>query len=502
MLRLERLAGRLRDERGVALVMAIGIILVMALSTVAMIEFTSSGSRTSSISRSYTIAQALAEAGVNDAQARLNDPANNATSPSLLTGAVACPDGVVRCFESGYDGGTTRWFGTFNVASSVWTITSWGLTRNPTDASLTLKRVLRVTTPIVADSTQPYNGTAWNYVLATGTSDSTSCDVTINENAWVDVDLYVEGNLCLDNNGGVIQPDDAKPVELIVHGKIRFANHGHIGMSVSDPIAKAYVGGGCTTSLSQAGHACTTADEFYVTDYTPTPTNVTVPVADYNGYYAVAKPGPNFPCTTATGPVPTWDNDTNLNLATAGSAPTFNLTPATQSYSCKYDQNGVTAGELTWNHVTKRLTVRGVMYYDGSMTASGATIVYDGAATIYLTGTMSFAENTKLCAVNVGTACDFDTWDPGSEMLIFVANGGSNVNSVVIDNGTHFQGGFLAKNTVDLGNTSQVEGPMIAEHLSIKQNVTLKPLPTVTDLPLGAPGNPNTHATPTAPRYG
>jgi hypothetical protein len=87
-------------------------------------------------------------------------------------------------------------------------------------------------------------------------------------------------------------------------------------------------------------------------------------------------------------------------------------------------------------------------------------------------------------------------------MLIFVVNGGSSTNSVIMDNGTHFQGGFQAKNTVDLSNLVTVEGPMIAERLSIKQNVTFKPLPTITDLPLGAPGNPNTHATPTAPRYG
>jgi Tfp pilus assembly protein PilX len=502
VLNLARLAARLRDERGVAMVMAIGITLVLAMSTMAMIEFTSSGSRTSSLSRSSSIAQSLAEAGINDAQARLNDPANNALTPSLLTGTVACPNGVAACFESAYDGGTTRWYGTFNAAASVWTITSWGLTRNPTDGTLTVQRVIRATTAVVADPTQPYNGTAWNYVLATGTSNSTTCDVIVNENAWIDVDFYIQGNLCLDNNGGVIEPDHAKPVELIVHGKVEFENHGHVGLSTTDRISKAKIGGGCTTNINHAGHVCTTADDFYVGEYTQIPTQINAPVPDYAGWYATAKPGPRFPCTTATGPVPTWDNDTTLNLATAGSAPTFNLTPSTQSYSCKYEQNGATVGELTWSHTTKRLTIRGVMYFDGSMTASGATIVYDGSATIYLTGTITFANDTIFCAVNVGTACDFNTWDPSSEMLIFVANGGSNVNSVVINNGTHFQGGFQAKNTVDVGNVSTIEGPMIAQHLSIKQNVTFKPLPTVTDLPLGAPGNPNTHATPTAPRYG
>jgi hypothetical protein len=133
---------------------------------------------------------------------------------------------------------------------------------------------------------------------------------------------------------------------------------------------------------------------------------------------------------------------------------------------------------------------------------SGATNVYNGSATIYLTGTLSYSNDTKLCAVNTGSACDFTTWDPSSEMLIFVVNGGTATNSVVMSNNTHFQGGIQAKKVVDLSNNVVVEGPLIAEQIVISNNVVLKPLPTITELPLGAPGNPNTHASPSAPQYG
>jgi hypothetical protein len=155
--------------------------------------------------------------------------------------------------------------------------------------------------------------------------------------------------------------------------------------------------------------------------------------------------------------------------------------------------------------VTKTLTVKGVMYFDGSMTVNGSTnitFVYNGAATIYLTGTLTFAIDTKLCAVNTGTACDFATWDPSSEMLIFVVNGGAATNSVVMSNNVHLQGGIQAKKVVNLSNNVNVEGPLIAEQIAISNNVVLKPLPTITELPLGAPGNPNTHASPGAPQFG
>ena len=502
MLSLARLAGRLRDESGIALILGVGITIVFGLSTVAMIEYTSAGSRTSSISRSSSNAQVLAEAGVNDAQARLNDSANSPLSSTLLTpaaGGVPCPDGVNTCFESAYTGGTTRWFGTYDATAGEWTITSWGLTTNPTDNALTIQRRIRATTAVVPDAMQPNSVPAWSYVLAKGTSDSTTCDVTVNEHAVVDVNFYVQGNLCLNNHGKLLQSDDTNPVEVIVQGKIALWNHGQVGEPASE-VSRADVGGGCVSSLSDPGHLCTTADEFFVDDYRQVPTAIVPPAAGYESWYATAKPGPRFPCTTTSGPAPTWDNDTTLNLATAGSAPTFDLTPGSD-YTCRYVQNGVTTGELSWVAATRTLTVRGVMYYDGSMTASGAVNVYDGGATIFLTGTLTTSNNTIFCAAKAGSDCDFAGWSPNAEMLVFVVNGGTATNSVALGNGTRFQGGLYAKETIDLGNDVHVEGPMISEDLVLGQHVELEPLPEITAVPVGAPGNPITQATITPPRY-
>jgi Tfp pilus assembly protein PilX len=501
-----RLSNLVRDERGVSLVLSLGIMIVLSLTTVGMIEFTSSGSRHSSVSRAGTIAQNLAEAGLNNAQARLNDSANYALNTSLLTptsGGVPCPDGVNTCFESGYEGGKTQWYGTLDTATNKWTIYAWGITTNPTNRAQTVQRLIKATTTIYADPTQPNNATAWNYVLSTKTSNSTTCDVTISNNATIDVDFYVQGNLCMDNNAFIIEPDHTKPVDLVVHGKLQMSNNAKVGVSTSDRVTSAKIGGGCVSSITQTGHPCTPpGDEFYVGTYTTDATQIAAPVPDYPGWYSNAKPGPLAPCTSSSGTPPIWDNNTNLDLNTAGSAGTFNLTPSSASYSCKYVSGGVTIGELTWVHTTKTLTIRGVMYFDGSMTVSDTVNVYDGSATIYLTGTLTFANDTKLCAVKTGSNCDFSAWDPSSEMLIFVVNGGTATNSVVMSNNTHFQGGIQAKKVVNLSNNVVVEGPLIAEQIVISNNVILKPLPTITELPLGAPGNPNTHASPSAPQYG
>lgn len=500
-----RLARRLdvvRDERGIAMIVALGMLIVVSISVTASITYSSASQRSSGLSRSDQIAYALAEAGLNNSIAVLGTPDANALDSTILTptsGGVTCPDGAGTCFQNSYEGGTAYWRGTLDTTTNVWTVTSWGVSAAAAAGSeQDYKRRLIATVPILADPTQPANATAWNYVFATKTSNATTCDVTVNNNAVVDMPFYVAGNLCLDNNAGVLEPDHSKPLTLTVIGKLKIASGGsstYVGQSTSY-ITNANIGGGCVQNISSAGHTCTTADKFYATNYTQTPQPITAPTPEWTSWYAAAKPGPSYPCTTTSGTVPAWDNNGVQNLATNGSAGTFDLTPAS-SYTCRRVENSQTIGELSWNSSTRVLTVKGVMYFDGSMSFSG-TSTYQGSGTIYLSGSLS--GSGKLCAVLVSGACDFNSWNPSAEMLIFVAQGSG--NSATFVNGTHFQGGVQAKNNILLENNTIAEGPMIASTLTISNNVTIKPMPQLTQLPLGAPGNPNTHASPVAPSYG
>src|SRR4029078_6671310 len=110
--------------------------------------------------------------------------------------------------------------------------------------------------------------------------------------------------------------------------------------------------------------------------------------------------------------------------------------------------------------------------------------------------------STKICGATAGVLCDFSTWTPNSNMLVVVAHGDNGSGySVALADSPKWQGGFFAKKGIDLGQSSIDEGPMFATNINLSNSVTVKPLPAITNLPLGAPVIPNVHAAPTAPSY-
>jgi hypothetical protein len=81
-------------------------------------------------------------------------------------------------------------------------------------------------------------------------------------------------------------------------------------------------------------------------------------------------------------------------------------------------------------------------------------------------------------------------------MFLFVAGG-----AVTLNQSSFFQGGIYSAGNVTLGQSAQTEGPIITNTLTLGQSVKMKPLPGLADLPLGAPGNPNTSGYPEQPAY-
>jgi hypothetical protein len=509
---------RLRDESGVALVFAMGVMTVLAISTVSVITYSSSNERHSNRSEAQQNALHLAEAGVNNAQSVLSHDDANALDATTLTEPAGglCPDGG-DCFEQYYEGGRVLWRGDFvsDGTSGSWTIHSWGVVPSPTPGSPDVVRYLRGAVAVVPNPNQPLNATAWNYVIAWGTSNSTTCDMTLFNSAHIDAPLYVAGNLCLRQSSKVYQPDDENPVSLIVKGKLEVeqgtqSNKTKVGDSsnTADYIDMAEIGGGCTTSITAAGHPCswsTYQDRVWAsTLVNGSSTVVEKPVSDFDGWYENANPGPMHACNPPSA-TPMFDNDApNYDLSTNGSVGTVDITPLT-SYSCVgKDSSGMTVGEITWDATTRMLTLRGVMYIDGSVAIDdNVLITYQGQATLYLTGTFTMSNGqTRLCAAWTGTDCDFTAWDPNTDMLIVVAHGNDGAgNSITFNQGVQFQGGLFAENAIDLGQSSRSEGPMIGSTVKLGQTVQIKPLPLIDTLPLGAPGNPNTHATPQKPVY-
>jgi len=179
------------DERGIALVMALGFLVVISIVVFSAIDYSTANGRTSRYNVARQQVDALAQAGVNNAEAVLSNPSNNALTSTLLPSTTTT-----------YDGGTVTWSGTLNASTSTWTITSTGHANNPSGAA-TVTRTLSATVLVTPNLTQPLNNQAWNYVYDWGTGNT--CDMTLSQGVSVASPLYVDGNLCLQNTATITQ---------------------------------------------------------------------------------------------------------------------------------------------------------------------------------------------------------------------------------------------------------------------------------------------------------
>jgi Tfp pilus assembly protein PilX len=534
MSRLRRLAS---DERGIALVMALGMLIVLAISIATLIYFTSANSRSATSSKESQHAYFLAEAGVNNAFAILAKQGNNALDPYQL-----CPDGTATpstCLHTDtFTGdGTVTWVGTLTqppVGTTYWTIKSTGYVRNPTNASKQLRRTIVATVAVVPTPSQQLNNAAWNYIFvrAPGWSGQAlnGCDMTLQQSVNVESNLYVMGNLCFQNTASMTKG------ELWVLGSVdQQQNANHVGAQGAD-LPMAHVKLGCRF-LNQdlhspcqygagGGHSAT-ADNVWANPLDSWPSTlgtITPPTADFNGWYLNASPGPYFPCNAPPlghPAVPTfrfdnpvgnlYDSDATRLSYKNDNQGIANLTPGT-SYECK-----TSGGELSWDATSRILTISGTVYIDGSaQVTNGLTNLYKGSGTIYLSGTFLMkggGANTQLCPYSAwnGSSCNVANWDTRKDLLgIIVAGNGSipadSQNSAVPSGvGAEFQSAYLAgavwaANMIDIGSTALVDGPLDGSYVNLGQasNSTFSGF---TFVPASLPGETPVYAEPQAPTF-
>ena len=170
---------------------------------------------------------------------------------------------------------------------------------------------------------------------------------------------------------------------------------------------------------------------------------------------------------------------------------------------------------MVWNHTTKKLTINGTIYIDGSVTSTSTPVDYDGSAALYVSGTF-LVKNASLCAILNGTSCDASAWsaaataaaaDPTKPFDILVVSaaqkgtGGSLAQDQVATGdsieikSSNFQGALYGKYNVEMDTTSQVQGPIISDSTIVSQTGG-SPFPVFPNVPFGTPGNPivNEHA--------
>jgi hypothetical protein len=497
----------LRRQDGITLVMAVGILGVLTVSGTTLIYYSSTNARSVSYSTANASAYDLAESGINEMMSILSKPDNNALNKYLLGEQT---NGTVTHTTHTYQGGTVEWYGTLTQSvngSSMWSLTSIGKVANPTGASVSqVTRTLTAKVPVVPTYTQPLNNPAWNFIYSRGTGQT--CDMTIQQSVVVQSPLYVAGNLCLTNTASITSGP------LVVQGSLTMSQSANFAGTSTTPLNQLNVRNGCKWKNNalhnpcQQGAGASGFDNIWATFIGNSPPISPAPTADFDAWYLNSNPGPYYPCLTSSGTPPLFDNDQGSAAAPSAlkrnnSLPTVqDLTPST-SYTCRSSN-----GELSWNASTKVLTANGTIFIDGSaQIQNGAVNTYTGSATIYISGTL-LIKNSSMCQAKSGSTCTTSGWDPAQRMLVFVVNGNGSAGSPQsqVSGGdsvqlvsAYAQGALYATNAIDLGTTSQFDGPLDGSTVMLGQS-TSSFFPGFTFVPAGMPGNPEVYAQPQPPQ--
>lgn len=502
-----------REERGIALMVALAATLVLGIAVTAIITYTTANQKSTALSLAEQSADQIAEAGMEQAYSVLNNTvATNGvvTSPTLLgcpkdgtdttksncngaTGTVFCITAASGC-ATGTAGAATVW-GCFTPGtatctlpdgttytgtdpnSSTWVVWSTGYARNPSGktsvVSHTLRAKVSVSTSLTADSV----ASVWNHVFITSPLVPNVCalDFGGHGTTQINVPLYVIGNLCLGTT--VIQEiPGGQAIDLQVGGQL-YMTTGTVGASASSPITSGDVVGGCTTTGLTSGSpklppcdGTSPAFNYWVGTKRPFVQN-DAPIetqADMYKDWQTFDPGPLNPCAAGTSPAPpsvSLDaNTAGTNEPDASNTQTFDLTPSS-SYAC-ISPHGTGTGYLIWNASGSTITVSGIsvpshqlaikgsIFIDGNVTASNSA-VYSGIAVVEFSGSFSMpGNNVQICGVSGGSSTCPLNWQGSSNntsMLTLASLSSNNPNAIKISgNSDWFQGSLWTQTSSSL----------------------------------------------------
>ncbi len=456
-----RRPGLLRDERGIALIMAVCFMFVLSIMLAAIIQYSSASSRGSDLSKGEQNAFSLAEAGFNNAASKLLSAADP-SAPGLLPASEA-----VAPFYS-YPNGQVKWWGTRSAATPplTWTIFAVSSVPNPTGGTPLTRRISGEVD--VTSGPTIMGNEAWNFVYSANT---TSC-LVLQNSFKVAAPLYVQGNLCLQNTAAITGP------EVDVRGKLQTeGNQASVGSGAA-PVDKVYVQLGCRNL--QSGNPpfqlpCTPSHRVWAGTFSSSPPVVNKPPSNIAAMYSGANIGPARPCVNPPGAF-----DTDSTALNPGGRK-VDLMPNNKDYNCQ-----VGSAYIRWTRGDPgTFQISGSVFFDANLLIQGNTkVLYRGKGTIYGSGTVSVENSVEVC----GIASCSTSWNPNVNMLTLVA-GSSNVPAWTLGNNTKFQGGAYAVGGFSVDNSAEMTGPTIADVIEAPNSATFLPWTPLTAAPVGAPVN-------------
>jgi Tfp pilus assembly protein PilX len=457
----------LRDERGISLILAIVISSTFALSTAAVATFMTSNEGASTRTKDINRALNVAEAGLNDAISVLtqqDSTGSQAIGATLPTTSISL------------DGASGSYWATKTTATD-WTV--YGDGTSP-DGRVTRHLSLTVHADISTTTTPASGVYRYGFFVAA----TTGC-TSISGNTPVQVPVFVNNDLCLSGNASISEPGAGSGTLDVYVGGHYIATSGPFVGSSSRRIRTFTSPNPC--NVQSRDWPCSTSgnSKVWANTYSSTPSTLVKPVADAAAVYASGRwSSPN--CTVGSF---TFDDDSTRNgslgpvdLFQSNTRPSFDCTVSNTS--------GVTVGRLTWNVLTKVLTISGTIFLDGGLNFSGQSQAsYTGFGTIYANGAVTTNGQAALCGpptIVSGSSCT-GQWLPSLATLEIVA-----LNGWVMSGQSEFDLIAYVNGNYSASGGAMVTGPVIADTATLSG---ISKFSAITDPPAGAPGSGETVTT-------
>lgn len=526
---------RVSDERGIALVLAILILAIVSIAAASVIFYTDGSQRDAFSKKSGQTAYSLAQAALSSATAQLTSlyydnsgqPFDNSTSVTTMAqtwatkvyGSQQSPDDTTACTATS---SCMTWSAVLNCPSGVscpgesativpsssiekgrWHLTATGTMPNPSGTA-PLTRTITVDVPLLTPPAKAPAPDIFKTIYAGKVS--SGCDLSTGQNVVWAAPVYVLGNLCVGQNSGV-EAGSLNLGKLTVGGWLELSGNGaHVGTS-SAPVSSLAVGGVCTTSSQvppASGPVCSstlTQKNGYWTDSAGTifvsaasqATAASFPTPPTMDWSPLANPGQ----TSCTG-------GRSLTDSTA----TFTLNGT--SYTCTISTGGYQTGYLGWNATSRTLTISGNVYIAGNLVTSSSNpqFVYAGLGTIYVGGTVSFANNTTICSDktdSTGNDCpDQANWPQIDQNFLMIASE-KDMSGGTSNSNFNLEGGLYSEQNINFGGGhTHIYGPIVTPDQIFPGQQAAAGFPNIVDLFTGLPGTPQpfwTLGTPTNGTY-
>ena len=442
---------RLRQEDGIALVLALAFTVALSLLVFGMVSYVTSNQHSAQNSSSDGNARAYAEAALDVAYSTIEHAGNtvglNPASPSLLgctaaSGsyansdctsptvlcvpvAAACPSGTYTPTPGtatviGYYTGTasSTTYASITEPAGYWILSAIGYARNAS-GKLDAKS-LRGTVQISALDSGAV-ASVWNHVFLTAPWQQGVCATTFSGNTTVlDMPVYTIGNLCFTgNSSGISQVAGGQNIDLQIGGTLYYGGLGDFIGSSTAPLYSGVVQMGCSTTATQLANA-TAASPSPACVNGPTPTYYVSNTESYVSEsdpelsdaqaekdYTNFDPGPKHPCLTGTTPSPLATSVLDFSIAgtegsttmpdnsgSGSSGGAFDITP-TSSYAC-VSQSGLNTGYLIWNGGSSSITVT---VGSNSVTVAAKQLAINGS--VFIDGPVKISQSMTYKGVGV-----------------------------------------------------------------------------------------------------